>query len=236
MILSRLFILSAVVGIAAGFSLSYASAKEIIFADDFNRGDSDTVGNDWSFKGSAVLKDKAALFQVNEEEFRPRIKHSFLVQNAGKFTVSFQMDWMRTSEGTWGFYMQLGNSAEMPRFLIRENDLAKGIGVNLVWGGGEVVDFQDRGSFGYLKEGKFKALFVVNNKTAENTVVEHAVVTIDVDVDSNTYTLKFNSKTYSDLPFDNKGPIDTIRFMTDGCSATGFSKSSIDDVIIIKEK
>ncbi|MAT49567.1 MAG: hypothetical protein CMK32_00065, partial [Porticoccaceae bacterium] len=82
----------------------------------------------------------------------------------------------------------------------------------------------------------FKTLFVVNDKKAKESVVEKAVVTIDVDVDAGTFSVTFNGKTYPDLPFDNKGPIDTIRFITNGCSGSGFSKSSIDDVIISKKK
>ena len=60
------------------------------------------------------------------------------------------------------------------------------------------------------------------------------VVTIEVDLDAGAYTVKFNGKTWPGIPFDNKGPIDTIRFLTNGCSSTGFSKSSIDDVTITR--
>ena len=231
---SRLFMIPAVVVLTAACSLSVAEEKKVIFKDDFNRADADAAGQGWTSKGAAVLKDKSILFKVNEEEFRPRIKHTFPAQKKGKFTVSFHMDWLRDSEGTWGFFMQLGNSAEIPTLLVYERDLSKGIGVNLLWGGGEQVDNQDAGSFGYFKNGEFKKLFIVNDTRVKNSVVQKAVVTIDVDVDSSTYTVRFNGKTYSDLPFDNKGPIDTIRFITNGCSETGFSRSAIDDVTISK--
>ena len=233
---ARLFVILPIAFIAAVCPASYASEEQVVFADDFNRADADSVGNDWTSKGSAVLKDKAALFQVKEEEFRPRIKHTFPVQKTGKLTVSFKMDWRRTSEGTWAFYMQLGNSAEIPRLLIQPRDLSKGIGVNLLWGGGEWVNNGKAGSFGYMKDGVFKALFVVNDEEVKATVVDKPVVTIHIDLDAGRYSVQFDGKTYADLPFDNKGPIDTIRFITDGCSATGFSKSSIDDVLIRKSK
>lgn len=234
MIESRLLLIAVVVAGAPACSPTNAAEKQVIFHDDFNRDNADGLGNQWSSRGAAVLQDKAALFQVKEEEFRPRIRHAFPLQDRGKFTVSFLMDWLRESEGTWALYMQLGNSAEIPRFLIYEKDLAKGMGVNLVWGGGELVDFQSAGSFGFLKNGKFNRLFVVNDAKVKETTVNRAVVAIDVDVDAGTYTVRFNGKTYPDLPFDNKGPIDTIRFITNGCSATGFSRSSIDDVMISK--
>ena len=47
--------------------------------------------------------------------------------------------------------MQLGNSAEMPKRLVYLEDLAKGVGVNLLWGGGDLVNGQKPGSFGYSK-------------------------------------------------------------------------------------
>ena len=145
-----------------------AGDEEAIFQDEFNRSDAEDVGNEWSSKGAVVLKDKAILFRTKEEEFRPRTKRNFPVQEEGKFTVSFLLDWMRVEEGTWGLYMQLGNSATMPKRLVYLDDLAKGIGVNLVWGGGELVNHQKRGSFGFLKGGAFNPLFVVNNAAVKN--------------------------------------------------------------------
>ena len=114
--------------------------------------------------------------------------------------------------------------------------LSKGIGVNLVWGGGELVNHQQKGSLGYLKAGEFKSLRVVNDAQVKESVIDRALVTIDVDVDAGTYSVTLDGKTYSDLPLDNKGPIDTIRFITNGCSESGFSRSSIDDITIRKAK
>lgn len=233
MIQSRVFMIP-VIAVLAICSLSHADEKATIFHDDFNRGDADAVGNEWFTRGAALLKDNAALFKSKEEEFRPRMRHSFPLQDKGKFTVSFLMDWLRTSEGTWGFYMQLGHSETMRKHLVYERDLARGVGVNLIWGGGELVNFQARGSLGHLNGGQFKPLVVVNDAKVKSSVVEKAVVTIDVDVDAGTYSVKLNGKTYPDIPFDNNGPIDTIRFISNGCSASGFSKSSIDDVIVSK--
>ena len=234
MLPARLLMILALVGLSAVCFLSPAAEKKAVFKDDFNRPDADTVGQGWTSRGEAVLKDKAAFFKLEEGEFRPRIRHTFPVQERGKFTVSFRMDWLRKAEGTWSFYMQLGNSAKIPRLLVYEKDLARGIGVNLVWGGGEPVDSGAPGSFGYYRQGEFKALFVVNDLKSENTIVREPVVTIEVDLDAGAYTVKFNGKTWPGIPFDNKGPIDTIRFLTNGCSSTGFSKSSIDDVTITR--
>ena len=59
------------------------------------------------------------------------------------------------------------------------------------------------------------------------------VVTLEIDLDAGTYTVGFNGKTYPNLPLENRGPIDTIRFVASGCSKTGFLKSSIDDLIVV---
>lgn len=234
MVKTRLFMNIALGSMILGISFAHAVGQKVIFRDNFNREDAVILGNGWLFKGEVVLKDRAVHFKVREQEFRPRIKHAFPVQREGKFTVSFLMDWVRKSEGAWEFYMQLGNSKEIPRKLVYQRDLAKGIGVNLAWGGGEHVDHQKAGSFGYFNKGEFKKLFIVNDLKVKPSVVEKAIVRIDVDVDAGTYSVIFNGKTYPDLPFDNKGPIDTIRFITNGCSETGFSRSSIDDVTITK--
>lgn len=236
--LTRAWSIGWIAALAVSLHLTAATAgeTETIFTDHFDRPDAETVGNDWSSKGSVILKNKAAHFAANEEEFRPRMKHRFPVQEEGKFTVSFRMDWLRESEGTWGFYMQLGNSEEIPKRLVYLDDLWKGIGVNLVWGGGELVNHEKAGSLGYLKGGQFKPLVVINDNRVKSSVVEKAVVTIEVDLDSNSFRLSVGGKTYNDLPLDNEGPIDTIRFITNGCSASGFRKSSIDNVLVTRQK
>lgn len=222
-------VLAALVG-----SVPSAADEPVVFRDEFERDDADEVGNGWSSRGTVVLKDGAAIFRSKEEEFRPRTRRTFPVQKEGTFTASFEMDWVREAEGTWGLFMQLGNSAEFPRFLVRETDLAKGVRVNLLWGGGDQVGGRPAGSFGYLANGKFEPLRVVNDAKAPESVAKSSVVTIDVDLDASTYRIALDGKTYADLPFESKGPVDTIRFIANGCSATGFSKSAIDDVRITK--
>ena len=220
----------------ASCSRLYGEENDIVFHEDFNRDDAAELGNEWSSRGSAVLHDGALHFLAKEEEFRPRTQRTFPMQKKGKFTLSFVMDWLRESEGTWSFHIQLGHSAEIPRLLIYNEDLSKGIGVNLLWGGGERVNFEPSGSFGYCRRGKFAPLFVLNDNENKETVVDKPVITIAVDIDAGTYAVKCNGETYPDLPLDNKVPFDTIRFISNGCSKSGFSKSSIDDIKISKEE
>lgn len=234
MIISRLLAVVACAGGIGFGSFIVAAGEEVVFQDTFDRADADAPGNDWVALGKAVLQDKAARFVGNEEEFRPRMTHRFPQQKAGKVRVSFVMDWLREVEKKWSLHVQLGNSADMPRLLVRPKDLSKGIGVNLVWGGGEAVGVQPSGSFGYVKDGEFHPLFVVNDKADPKTVVDKPVVTVEIDIDAGTYSVSCNGQTYPDLPFDSKVPLDTIRFVCVGCGPTGFSKSSIDDVKITR--
>ena len=229
MFASRPFLLPAVLGMTAVCSVSHGQ-KEVIFQDDFNRADAKAVGNGWITNGSASLKGKALHFQLDDGEFRPRARRSFPKRDGGSFKVSFRFDWLRNSEGSWGFYMQLGNSAEMPKSLVYERDLAKGIGVNLAWGGRDFVGGENPGSFGYFKDMKFQKLFSANDSRRKETLADNPVVTLEVDLDAGSYAVGFNGKTYPDIPLDNKGPIDTIRFVTTGCSKTGFPKGRLRDV------
>ncbi len=221
--------------VAALISLCLASHAEetetVIFKDHFSQPDS-ALANGWVAKGAVVVKNGAMQFQAEEEEFRPRAQRVFHTQKAGKVTVSFLMDWLRRSEGSWAFYIQLGNSSEMAKRLVYQEDLSKGVGVNLVWGGGEFINHQPRGSLGYLKDGKFEPLAVFNDEADKRTVVESPVITIEANVSTGTHTIRLNGKTYADLPFDHRVAIDTIRFVAHGCSASGFSKSAIDDVVV----
>lgn len=207
--------------------------KNMIFQDDFNRADAAVVENDWITNGPAALKGNALHFQLDDGEFRPRARRTFAKLEGGSFYVSFRFDWLRKNEGSWAFFMQLGNGAKMPKSLIYERDLAKGVGVNLAWGGRDLVGGEAPGSFGYFKDMKFHQLFMANDSRATDTVVSDPVVTLEIDLDVGTYTVGFNGKTYPNLPLENRGPIDTIRFVATGCSKTGFLKSSIDDLIIV---
>ena len=223
-------------GLFAACSFSAAKEGDILFMDDFNRADAEAVGNGWMTSGTASLKGKALHFQLDDGEFRPRARRTFPKCEGGTFKVSLRFDWLRKNEGSWGFYVQLGNGAEMPKSLVYERDLAKGVGVNLAWGGRELVGGEEPGSFGYFKDMKFHKLFMANDSRAKDTLVDNPVVTLEVDLDAGTYAVGFNGKTYPDIPLENKGPIDTIRFVATGCSKTGFLKSSIDDVIILEGK
>ena len=173
-----------------------AAEGQVIFKDNFNRANSSRVGNGWMTTESVFLKDKALHFQLNDGEFRPRASRMFPKLEGGSFKVSFSLNWLRKDEGTWGFYMQLGNNAEMPKSLIYERDLAKGVGVNLAWGGRDAIGGEEPGSFGYFKDMMFHKLFMANDSSAKNTLVDNPVVTLEVDLDAGTYAVGFNGKTY----------------------------------------
>ena len=213
----------------------YSDEMKLIFQDDFNRQNKEILDNEWISRGAVTLKDQALNLKLKEEEFRPRTQRTFPAQNSGKLKVSFLFDMIRSSEGTWAFYIHLGDSKKMPKSLVYDHDLARGVGVNLGWGGGELVGFNKAGTFGYFIDKKFNPLFVCNDSKEKDTLVEKPVLTIEVDFNSSTFQVDFNGKTYKDLPLENEGPIDTIRFVANGCSTSGFSKSSIDDIHVLTD-
>ena len=202
MFASRTFLLPVVAVMTAVCSLSHGE-KEVIFKDDFNRADAEVVGNGWMTSGTAALKGKALHFQLDDGEFRPRARRTFPKCEGGSFKVSFRFAWLRNNEGSWGFYMQLGNSAKMAKSLVYERDLAKGVGVNLAWGGRDLVGGEDPGSFGYFKDRKFNKLFSANDSRRKETLVDNPVVTLEVDLDAGTYAVGFNGKTYPGIPLEN---------------------------------
>ena len=193
----------------------------MIFQDDFNRADAAVVENDWITNGPAALKGNKLHFQLDDGEFRPRARRTFAKLEGGSFYVSFRFDWLRKNEGSWAFFMQLGNGAKMPKSLIYERDLAKGVGVNLAWGGRDLVGGEAPGSFGYFKDMKFHQLFMANDSRATDTVVSDPVVTLEIDLDVGTYTVRFNGKTYPNLPPREQGadryhPVRGHRMQQDG--------------------
>ena len=220
----------------ATLPLSHAKEGDVLFQEDFNRKDADSVGNEWLSRGTVNLKGNAMHFGIKEAEFRPRSRHTFPATDDGKVKVSFKWDWLRSAEGTWSFHIQLGNGSKMPKSLAYKEDLAKGVGVNLIWGGGDPVASATKGLFGYIQDGNFTSLFVANDTQAKDTVPKDTTLTIEADTVAGTFSLNYNGQDYKDLPFDNPGPIDTIRFVANGCSTSGFSKSSIDDLVVIEGK
>ena len=216
------------------------SDETVLFADDFNRADGDSVANGWvktvEFGGDVILKDSAALFQPEDGDYEPRISHTFAEQTSGKFTASFRMDWRRDFEEVWGLYMQLGSSKAFKEKMSDDDHLNTGAAVNLVWGGSWAINSEEFAVFAHVAKGKFKKLANVNNNEAKETIVENPIVTIEVDMDKKTYTVSLAGKTYKDLAFDNDLPIDSIRFIAHKCRPDNFPHSSIDDVKIVKKK
>jgi hypothetical protein len=212
--------------------------KKVLLEENFNRADSDVIGNSWKVtvgdSGVAKLDKESVLFEPEDEDFTPRIEHTFAVQTSGKFTVSFKMDWVREYETNWAFYMQLGDSKKIPAKMDYESDAGEGISVNLVWGGGEAIDSEEVAVFGSVKAGKVTKLAIVNDDEDEKSIVVDPVVTIVVDMDKSTYDVSINGKTYANQAFDNKGSIDTIRFIADKTNMSNFVKASVDDVKIVK--
>ena len=223
--------------VAFALSLNTLCADDkTLLSDDFNRDDADKVGKGWKVtaenESGVVIKDKKASFITTDEEGHPALTKSFKAQSKGKFSASFVMDFMRDFESDWAFYMQLGNSKKMST---KSDEIAKGLGVNLVWGGGISIDSEEVAILAHVKGDKLVKMTNLNNSEEEKTVVKKAVITIDVDMDAGTYTVSLNGKAFKKAKLDSKDPIDTIRFIAHNVNPDNFSSKAIDDVKVTKK-
>lgn len=217
------------------------AGEKVLLEDKFNRGmDGDAIGNAWVTNpgedSKMLLKANAAFFDPTDQENEPRMEHKFDLQESGKFTVAFDFDWIRDFESDWAFYMQLGHSKKMPKKMDFETSSSDGIAVNLVWGGGAAIDMDGEiGVFGYAKGGKVTLKTKINDNDEKDTIIKKKTIIITVDMDKSMFSVMLDGKEYKDMPFDNKLPIDSIRFIADKCNPDNFSKRSIDNVKITKK-
>ena len=214
-------------------------ANDKIFADDFDRDDAKKPDNGWALTAEysgAAIEDGALVFQPEDAEFEPNVSHTFPAQSE-PFTVSFAFEWEREYEQVWAVYLQLGSSKDIPKKIESNEDMYKGIAVNLAWGGDyEIGHDGEYGILAHVKDGKFNKLAIIQDKEAEKTVLTDTTMTIDVDPKAGTYSVTVGDKTYKDLAFDNKVPIDTIRFIAHKVNPSNFTSMAIDDVEIVKKK
>ena len=220
------------------FSTVAFANEKVLLSDDFDRKDNDDVANGWltiEENTELKIKDKKVLFESNDSDFEPRLSHKFPIQKAGKFTLSFQFDWVRDVELNWGFFIQLGDSSKIPEEMEFDTDPGEGMAVNLVWGGGSTLELDKVAVLSHIKDKKLKELTVVNDPEVEDSVIEDLTITINVDMDKGTYDVHLGEKSFKGLSFDKKVPIDTIQFMAHQSETGNFKKTSIDSVKIVKK-
>ncbi len=205
-----------------------ASADVVLFSDDFNRPDSNTVGNGWmeldAESGAEVGIDSNQLRFVDTSDLnnRPVVYHTFPGAAAGQLTWSFMFDWTRSSsEGTYSVFMQLGSSAAMTDPSTSSPDIPDdGIAVNLVW----TVIGGTHEMLAYSLDGTYTPLTQISGLTDIEVVA---------DLVSQTYSIIVDGvMVQGGIQFDNAVSIDTVRYVANQVNENNFSSRNFDDVLI----
>lgn len=203
----------------------------VIFSDDFNRPDSDTVGAGWTVleDGSTDIDifNNSLHFDVTTGslENRPMAYHTFSTVSSGTLYWTFDFSWSANPDyfdvlNDYKIYMQLGDSSSMT-YDINDPELDEGIGVNLVWG--DILGIDEY--LAYINGGYTGLALMSGSNNIE----------VLVDLDADIFSLKIDSFTANGLPLAGGIlSIDTVRFYTYGTNPTSlyFNPRSFDNVLI----
>jgi FlaG/FlaF family flagellin (archaellin) len=204
---------------------------EVLLDDDFNRADSNTVGNGWNEIDSDPSAEARILnnrldFNSADDAYQPLVYHPFSQETTGKIAWTFTFNFERTgSEGTYEVFMQLGQGlTNAPA-----GDTA-GVAVNLKWGGTN-NGFSTHEGFGYYDGATVTQIGVVSGSGGD------ANIEVIADLDTKTFDLTITGPglisgtgTATGIPFDNNVNIDTVMIYLNQVSESNFSNLEIDNV------
>ncbi len=194
----------------------------LVFADDFDRPDSDTVANGWveHETASKTLVEAGVLkFDAADDPIRPLIQHPLQPSSSGGVVWTFDLNFERTgSEGVYSLRLQLGDGSQMSESSPEE----VGVAVNLIWGGPS-AGLTDHEGLGYVVGGAVSQLAVVSGERT---------LTLRVDLDQGTYGVEIAGQSTEGIPLDNMVPIDTVRFFADQLNFASFASREIDNVAV----
>ena len=200
------------------------------FTDDFNRGTTATVGNCWVEEletggADATIATNRLQLSSTDELNAPRISHTFTQVSTGSLIWSYVFNWDRTgAEGTYGLWMQLGNSALMVDPATSDNT---GVAVNLKWAGTNRGMTNNEG-FGYVQGAAVTEVAVVSGGPANDHTIE-----VIANLDLNTFVLKIDDVVQaSGVAFDNNVSIDAVRIYSDEVDDSNFANREFDDMTI----
>ncbi len=211
-------------------------AGELLFADDFDRPDSDHVGNDWlEVESDSRLEAREGRLAVDarDDNLRPIAARRFPAQSSGVVVWSFELDFKRTGgEKDYAFWMQLGNGAKMAAAQERAtgSDMGarydearrRGVAVNLKWGGPK-NGLDTHEGLGVAVDGRVRQFATVSGPH---------IVTVRADLDRRTYEVEVGGARVEGVAFDDDVAIDTVRFFADRLNLQHFGSREIDDVRI----
>jgi hypothetical protein len=193
----------------------------LLFADNFNRPDSEALGNGWieveTIGAQVGIQDNRLCFlDTSDLVDRPIAHVSFPQVSGGELLWTFDFDWARRyREGTYQVLMQMGEGAQMS-----DDDHNAGVGVNLVWG--QISGFHE--TLAFRQESLDTPLTVISGP---------AIISVLVNLDTMTYEVSVGSAIIQrDIPFDNQVNLDKVRFLADGLNEVYFSGRCFDNLSI----
>jgi hypothetical protein len=200
-----------------------------LFTDSFDRSDNATVGNGWieaeSGTGNAKISGNRLVFDTVDELNVPIVTHTFSPHTSGLLNWTFVFNFNRSgAEGTYEFWMQLGNNATFVDPATSDNT---GVAVNLKWAGTNRGMTNHEG-FGYVQGASVTEVAIVSDN--------NAIIEVIADLDSNVFNLTIDGNLEaSNVAFDNNVTIDAVRLYTDELNQNNFNLREFDDLVIQKK-
>jgi flagellin-like protein len=205
----------------------------ILLDEDFNRADSNTVGNGWNEIDSdpsaeARILDNRLDFNTQDDANQPLVYITFDQQTTGKIRWSFTFNFERTgSEGTYEVFMQLGQGLTSA-----PTGDTIGVAVNLKWGGTN-NGFSTHEGFGYYDGATVTQVATVSGSGGD------ATIEVIADLDAKTFDLTISGAGFisgtastTGIPFDNIVNIDTLMIYLDNVNESNFGDLETDNISI----
>ncbi|MCA9991964.1 MAG: hypothetical protein KDE29_13295, partial [Anaerolineales bacterium] len=194
------------------------NVPEVLFEDDFNRSDSNTVGNGWlesnpSNTQTAIQSNRLCVTDASDVVNRPLVKHTFTAVSSGLVVWQFDFDWARNrSDDDYLVFMQLGNSGAMS-----DDNQDSGVAVNLVW---------------QRVNGVQETLSYRPGNNALTTISGSATIMVLLDFDAGTYDVFVDGNLQASAIPLGTSSIDTVRFFTSLLNERRFSGRCFDNLTI----
>ncbi len=202
-------------------------SKNQLFFDTFQRDNSLSLGSNWweyESTGGAGWQINNNQLQTSTGAALESVKVRFPLQSTGIMTWRFYLD-LKTGTASPADYLvsfQLGRCDLMDQ----ASPLTSGAGVNLVWGG-PASGLATAETLGYRKGNVTTSLGVVNSR--------FALVSVDVDISSKTYTVKMpNGSVSPAITFDLSTALDCMRLSSRNVSSQNMLYRGIDQIRIFQ--
>ena len=196
--------------------IEFTPAPTILFEDNFNRSNSNSVGNGWSENEPSsnsvrIQNSRLEFYRPGDASNRPYVYHTFTSVSSGQVTWEYTLLWERTGSDTnYRVNMVLGNrsgSTVQP-------------GVHLVWA--RIGGRNER--LGYVTGSGDTSIMTLDYQATIRVVADVTARRYNVYVDGNLRA--------SNIPFENNVSLNAVAFYTDRVNDSGFNGRWFDNVLI----